>query len=140
MNDGSLFGHLDYQTNKHKSAFLAGAPDMTSWTPKGFYHLSMTMEKAGAINRVCIFPYYCRRRNLESKWGFTCADQDDVAEADLPIKYQSKVDGWGVQIMTYLCKVLLTKEGTPLLDVCGTDGHMVLQLLHLKFNPVHFRY
>ena len=30
MIDGSLFGHLDYQTNKHKSAFLAGAPDMTS--------------------------------------------------------------------------------------------------------------
>ena len=93
MNDGSLFGHLDYQTNKHKSAFLAGAPDMTEWTPKGFYHLCMTMEKAGAINRVWIFPYYCRRRDLERKWGFTCADQDDVAEADLPIKYQSKVDG-----------------------------------------------
>ena len=50
MNDGSLFVHLDYQTNKHKSAFPAGAPDMTSWTPKGFYHLSMTIEKAGAIN------------------------------------------------------------------------------------------
>ena len=100
----------------------------------------MTMEKAGAINRVWIFPYYCQRRDLESKWGFTCANQDDVAEADLPIKYQFKVDGWGVQTITYLQKVLPTKEAKPLLEVCGTDGHMALQLLHLKFNPVHFRY
>ena len=52
MLDGSIFGHLDYQNNKHTSAFLTGAPDMTEWTPKGFYHLCMTMEKAGAINRV----------------------------------------------------------------------------------------
>ena len=50
MNDGSLFSHLDYQTNKQKSVFLAGAPNMTKWTPKGFYNLCMTMEKAGAIN------------------------------------------------------------------------------------------
>ena len=28
MLDGSIFGHLDYQNNKHKSAFLAGAPDI----------------------------------------------------------------------------------------------------------------
>ena len=63
MIDGSIFGHLDYQNNKHKSAFLAGAPDMTEWTPRGFYHLCMTMEKAGAINQVWIFPYYCRRRD-----------------------------------------------------------------------------
>mmetsp|Transcript_12788 Transcript_12788/g.12598 ORF Transcript_12788/g.12598 Transcript_12788/m.12598 type:complete len:99 (-) Transcript_12788:112-408(-) len=98
MSDDSLFGHLDYQTNKHKSALLAGAPDMTEWTHKGFYHLCMTMEKTGAINRVWIFPYYCQRRDSESKWGFSCANQDDVDEADLPIKYQSKVDGWGIQI------------------------------------------
>ena len=56
MSDCSFFGHLDYQTNKHMSAYLAGAPDMISWTPKGFYHLCMTMEKAGAINRVWISP------------------------------------------------------------------------------------
>ena len=117
MSDGSFFGHLDYQTSKYKSVFLAGAPNMTSWTPKGFYHLCMTMEKAGAINQVWIFSYYCRRRNSESNWCFTYADQDDIAEADLPIKYQSKINGWGVQIMTYLRKVLPTKEGTPLLDV-----------------------
>ena len=52
MLDESIFGHLDYQNNKHTSAFLAGAPDMTGWTPKGFYHLCMIMEKSGAINRV----------------------------------------------------------------------------------------
>ena len=69
--------------------------------------------------------------------GFTCADKDDVAEADLLIKYQSKVDGWGVHIMTYRRKVFPTKEGNPVLDVCGNDGHMALQLLHLKFNPVY---
>ena len=56
MLDGSIFGHLDYQNNKHTSAFLAGAPDMTEWTPTGFYLLCMTMEKSGAINRVWIFP------------------------------------------------------------------------------------
>mmetsp|Transcript_8302 Transcript_8302/g.9666 ORF Transcript_8302/g.9666 Transcript_8302/m.9666 type:complete len:108 (+) Transcript_8302:165-488(+) len=41
MIDGSIWGHLDYQNNKQKSAFLNGAPDMTKWTPKGFYHLCM---------------------------------------------------------------------------------------------------
>ena len=99
----------------------------------------MTMEKAGAINRVWIFPYHCRGRDSESKWGFTCADQEDDANADLPIKYQPKVDGWGDQIMVYFRKVL-PKEAKSLLDVCGTDGHQALQQLHLKFNPIHFQY
>ena len=65
--DGSIFGHLDYQNNKHKSAFLAGAPDMIEWTLKGFYHLCMTMEMAGAINCVWIHQYLFRRRDSESK-------------------------------------------------------------------------
>ena len=41
--------------------------------------------------------------------------------------------------MAYFRKVL-PKEATSFLDVCGTDGHQALQLLHLKFNPVHFLY
>ena len=139
MLDGSIFGHLDYQNNKHKSAFLAGAPHMIEWTPKGFYHMCLTMEKAGAINRVWIHPFLCQRRDSESKWGFTCANQNDDVDADLPIKYQPKVNGWGVQIMAYLRKVLPT-EAKSLLDICGTDGHQALQQLHLKFNPIHFQH
>ena len=41
--------------------------------------------------------------------------------------------------MAYFCKVL-PKEAKSLLDVCGTNGHQALQQLHLKFNPIHFRY
>ena len=41
--------------------------------------------------------------------------------------------------MSYLQKVL-PKEAKGLLDLCGTDGHQALQQLHLKFNPIHFRY
>ena len=41
--------------------------------------------------------------------------------------------------MAYFRKVL-PKEAESLLDVCGTDGHQALQQLHLKFNPIHFRY
>ena len=52
MIDGSIYGHLDYQNNKHKSAFLAGAPVMTEYTPRGFYDMCMIMEKVGTINRV----------------------------------------------------------------------------------------
>ena len=122
MIDGTIYGHLDYQNNKHKSAFLAGAPVMTEYTPRGFYDMCMIMEKVGAINRVWIHPFLCRRLECKGKWGFICADQDDDADADLPIKYQPKVDGWGVQIMAYLRKVLL-KEAKALLDICGTDGH-----------------
>ena len=112
---------------------------MTEWTPRGFYNLCMTMEKAGAINRVWMFPYYCRRRDSENKWGFICDDQEVDANADLPIKYQPMAENWGVQIMQYLIKVL-PKEAKALLDGCGTDGHQALQQLHLKFNPIHFRY
>ena len=41
--------------------------------------------------------------------------------------------------MPYLRKVLL-KEAKGLLDLCGTDGHQALQQLHLRFNPINFRY
>ena len=41
--------------------------------------------------------------------------------------------------MAYFHKVL-PKEAKSLLDVCGTDDHQALQKLHLKFNPIHFRY
>ena len=139
MIDGSIYCHLDYQNNKHKSAFLAGATLMTEYTPRGFHGMCMIMEKAGAINRIWIHPFLCRRRGNEGIWGFVCADQNDNADAHLPIKYQPKVDGWGVQIMAYLRKVL-PKEAKGLLDLCGADGHQALQQLHLRFNPIHFRY
>ena len=32
----------------------------------------------------------------------------------------------------------LPKEANNILTQCGTDGHMTLLLLHLKFNPIHF--
>ena len=125
MIDGSIYGHLDYQNNRHKSAFLAGTPVMTEYTPRGFCNMCMIMKKAGAVNRVWNHPFLCRQRECEGKWGFICADQNDDDDADLPIKYQPKVDGWGVQIMLYLRKVLL-KEEKSLLDLCGTDGHQAL--------------
>ena len=112
---------------------------MTDYTPRGFYDLCMIMEKAGAINRVWMNPFLARRRGCEGKRGFVCANQNDNADADLPIKYQPKIDGWGVQIMAYLRKVL-PKEAKGLLENCGTDGHQALQQLHLRFNPIHFRF
>ena len=68
-----------------------------------------------------------------------CADQNTDADADLLIKYQSKVNGWGVEIMDYVHKILL-KETKSLLDLCGSDSHQALQQLHLKFNLIHVRY
>ena len=139
MNDGTLYGHLYYQSTKNKTAFITGAPGMTEWTPKGWFNFCMMMEKAGTINRFWIFPYYYQRRDAPSRWGFLCANQNDVAEADFPYKYQFKIDGWGVQIMIYLRK-FLSKEANNVLDLCETDGHQALQLLHLKFHPIDFWY
>ena len=110
MLDGSIYSHLDYQNNKHKSAFLAGAPVMTDYTPRGFHSMCMIMEKAGAINRVWMHPFLCRRRGNKGKWGFVCFNQNDNADANLPIKYQPKIDGWGVQIMAYLRNVLRRRQ------------------------------
>ena len=62
-----------------------------------------------------------------------------LGRADLTYKYQSKIDGWGVQIMAYLRK-FLPKEANDALDLCDTDGHQTLQLFHLKFHSIHFRY
>ena len=41
--------------------------------------------------------------------------------------------------MTYLRK-FLPKEANDVFKLCGTDSYQALQLLHLKFHPVHFRY
>ena len=117
MSDGTLYGHLYYQLTKNKTTFITGAPDMTEWPPKGCVNFCMTVEKAGTINQVWTFPYYYQRRDASSRWGFLCVNQNSVAEADLPYKYKSKIDGWGVQIVTYLFKFLL-KEANDVLNVC----------------------
>ena len=88
INNGTLYGYLDLQSNKNKSVFLSGAMDMTELTPKAWFNYCMTMEKAGTINYVYIFPYYYRQQGLPNKWGFLCADQNIDAYADLPLKYQ----------------------------------------------------
>lgn len=35
IKDSTLYGHLLYQTAKHKLAFIIGAMSMTEWTSKG---------------------------------------------------------------------------------------------------------
>ena len=50
MSDGTLYGQLNYQSNKNKSTFLTGALDMTEWTPKAWFNFCMTMKKTGTIN------------------------------------------------------------------------------------------
>ena len=112
---------------------------MTEWSPKEWFEFYPTMEKAGAINQVWIFPYYCQRQHGPSKCGFICADHNDNADADLSYKYQSKIEGWSVQIMTYLRK-FLPKEVNEILTQCGTDGHQAVQLLYLKFHPINLQY
>ena len=54
-------------------------------------------------------------------------------------KYQSKIDDWGVQVMFYLWE-FLPKDAHAILRQCDTDGHQVVQLLHLKFHPIHVRH
>ena len=136
MSDGTLYGHFYYQLTKNKSIFLTGAPKMTEWNPKACFKFCMMMEKDETINRVWIFPYYGRRWDSPSRWGFLCANQNDDTNAYLPLKYRSKIGGWGVQIMAYLRKIL-PKEANDVLDQCGTDEHQTLQLFHLKFHPIH---
>ena len=112
---------------------------MNEWMSKGWFEFCMTMEKAAAINRVWSFLYYCQRRDGPSKWRFICADQNNNANTDLSYKYQSKIDGWGVQVMSYFGK-FLPKEALDILRQCGIDGYQAVQLLHLKFHPIHFWY
>ena len=52
INDCTLFGHLDPQSTKYTTAFITGAPDMTKWTPKGWFEFCLTMKKSGTINQV----------------------------------------------------------------------------------------
>ena len=66
MNDSTLYGHLDHQSNMNKSAFPSGALDMTEWTLKVWFNYCLPMEKAGTINYVWIFPYYCQRQELSN--------------------------------------------------------------------------
>ena len=66
----------------------------------------MMIEKAATINCVWLFPYYCCRQDLLNKWGVLCADLLNNTDTDLPLKYQDRVVGCGVQIMAYLIKTL----------------------------------
>ena len=125
MNEGTLFSHLDHQLTKNKTAFITGAPDITEWTPKRWFEFCLAMEEAGAISRVWIFPYYCQRCDGRSKLVFICADQNGNFDADFPYKYQSKIDGCGVQIVTFLRKIC-PKEANEILTQCGTDGHQAV--------------
>ena len=86
MYDGTLYGHLDRQLNKNKSAFLSSAMDMIEWTPKAWFKYCMTFEKAGTINRVWLFPYYSLRQDLPNNWDFLCANQLLNADTDLFLK------------------------------------------------------
>ena len=52
----------------------------------------------------------------------TCANQEYDANADLPIKYQPKVDGWDIQIMAYFRKVL-PKEAKSKIKNRRLDGN-----------------
>jgi hypothetical protein len=137
MKDGTLFGHLAHQGQKQKLAFVQSAMPMTEWSPKEWFRYCMMMERAAAINRIWLHTYYCRKRNSPNKWGFLCADPEENADADLPLKYQDRIAGWGVQIMQYLIKTL-PKEATNILKNCGTDGHAALQLINLQLHPLHF--
>ena len=115
MNDCILYGHLQYQSNKHKATFLTSAMAIIEWTPKGWFCYCMMLEKATAINCVWLFPCHCRKRNSPNKWGFLCVDLLKDVDADLHLKYQDRLVGWGVQIIHYLINTL-PKEANDILD------------------------
>ena len=62
-----------------------------------------------------------------------------LVDADLPYKYQSKIDGWGVQVMTYL-REFFPKETNKIITQCRTDSHQAVKLIYLKLYSIHFRY
>ena len=56
MNDGTLYGHLQYQSNKHKSAFLTSAMAVIDWSPKGWVCYCVMLDKVATTNRVWLVP------------------------------------------------------------------------------------
>lgn len=58
MNDSILFGHLQHQSYKYKSAFLTSVMDMTEYSPKGWFCYYMILKKTVTINHVWLFPHY----------------------------------------------------------------------------------
>ena len=110
---------------KNIFSFLSSSMDLSKWTPKAWFSYCMTMEKAITIIWVLIFPYYCQWQDLPNKSDFLCANQNINVNADLPLKYQDQIVGWGVQTMTYLHKTL-PKEANDVLTQCGTVGYAAL--------------
>ena len=95
---------------------------ITEWTPTERFQYCMMIETNTTINRLWIFPYYYQQRDFPNKWGFCCAVSEENTDANLPLKYEASIGGWGVKVIQYLVKTL-PKETTNIIKSCENDGH-----------------
>jgi hypothetical protein len=93
----------DERTEK---SFVANTPRLLGETPdliRSWYNQLTEHAKSYGIY---IHPYYCFRKNTGSARGFTCGDDSDTEQFDLPAHNFHRLEHWSSKI--YLS---LTKEG-----------------------------
>ena len=77
---------------------------MDAWNPQEWFRFCQSLEKSAAINRVFVFPWYCRYSNAPNHWGFSCANPEVDNDTDIPLKFESFIGNWAQQVFQYLNK------------------------------------
>jgi len=102
--NGKLFQLASQPSDKTKKAFLANVPSAAGTTPKDVWNwYSMFLIHTKAHN-IYIHPYYCFRKSEDHPRGFTCAEDSDTEQFDLPLKFEHLLVYWSNSIITAISK------------------------------------
>ena len=91
---------------KTEKAFILNAPRLLGQTHDFIRTWYAQLTEHGKSYGIYIHPYYCFRKNTGSSRGFTCGDDSDSEQFDLPAHLFHRLEHWSSKIF-----LLLTKEG-----------------------------
>jgi len=83
---------------RSEKAFIANTPRLTSIQPDTIRNWYDQLTEHARQYGIYIHPYYCFRKSTGSSRGFTCGDDSDSAQYDLPAHLFHKLDHWSSKI------------------------------------------
>lgn len=103
-----------------------------------WYHMFLEHCKS---HGVFLLPYYCFRRAANNTQGFTCGEDDDFTQFDLPSMYSPALSRWSNLIGTALKDIF--PSGSRERSVCEhfcTDGYAAVCHILAPWHPVFNEY
>jgi len=99
---------------RSEKAFIANTPRLTSIQPDTIRNWYDQLTEHARQYGIYIHPYYCFRKSTGSSRGFTCGDDSDSSQYDLPAHLFHKLDHWSSKIFLALSKEGVLPEDTDL--------------------------